>query len=126
MARRRLRLSADEIAQRMARNGNKIVPRTYLRWEARGEVPRDAVQPLAVVLGLDAGQLLADQPTQVQWQQVGAALVEFREAVAGLVELPAALENLRREQTDANDRQVQLIARLERAVTALEQREAAK
>lgn len=111
MARKKMRVSADEIALRMARNGAPIVPRTYLRWEDRGEVPRDKLPPLAAILGLDLEKILIDQPTRVQWQQVSEVLAEVATAMQALVALLAE--------------QREVVGRLETVAAALQEREAA-
>ena len=111
MARRKMGLSIDQVRDRLGHHQVRIVPRTYARWEDRGEVPRDAVPALAAVLGLDLEKILIDQPTRVQWQQVSEALVDVRDALQALVELLAE--------------QREVVGRLETVAAALQQREAA-
>ena len=110
-ARRKRRLSLDEVAFQMSRNGYKVIGRTYGRWEKDGRVPRQALPAVAAVLNLDAGQLLADQPTRVQWQQVSEVLGDVAEAMQALVSLLAE--------------QREVVERLETVAAALQQREAA-
>ena len=97
-ARRKVGLSADEIAHRMKRSGySKAVPRTYLRWEARGEVPRDALPTLAPILGLDLEKILIDQPTRLQLQQVGEVLAQILTAVQALTQTADELRQIANE-----------------------------
>ena len=111
-ARRKRGLSYDEVGFRIGRNGHKpVIGRTYGRWEKNGRVPRQALPAVAAVLNLDAGQLLADQPTRVQWQQVSEVLSEVAVAMQALVSLLAE--------------QREVVERLETVAAALQRREAA-
>ena len=111
-ARRKRGLSYDEAGYRVGQNGHRrVIGRTYGRWEKEGRVPREALPAVAAVLGLDAGQLLADQPTRVQWQQVSEVLSEVAVAMQALVSLLAE--------------QREVVERLETVAAALQQREAA-
>ena len=113
MARRKVgNPSADEMAHRLRSNNYKVIGRTYLRWEKDGKVPRDALPAVAAVLGFDVGQILADQPTRVQWQQVGDVLAQVAAAVESLV----ALLGEQRE----------IVLRLEKIVAALPPPEASE
>lgn len=108
MARRRVgNPSADEMAHRLRTRNYKVIGRTYLRWEKDGKVPRDALPAISAVLGFDVGQILADQPTRVQWQQVGDVLGQVAAAVESLVELLAE--------------QREIVLRLETIAAALQQ-----
>src|SRR4051812_16919697 len=93
-ARKKMRLSAEEVARRVARNGYRIATRTYERWEKRGEVPREALPPVAAVLGIDLEQILIDQPTRVQVQQVGEVLAEILTAVRDLTQIAVELRSV--------------------------------
>ena len=97
-ARRKRGLSYDEVGFRVGRNGHKrVIGRTYGRWEKDGRVPREALPAVAAVLGLDAGQLLADQPTRVQWQQVSEVLAEIVVAVQALTQIAEELRSIANE-----------------------------
>jgi len=117
-ARRKRRLSLDEVAFQMSRNGYKVIGRTYGRYEKDGRVPRASLPAVAAVLNLDAGQLLADQPTRVQWQQVSETLAAVAAEVAHVAEAVQALVTLLGEQRE-------VVGRLETVAAALQQREAA-
>lgn len=93
-ARKKQRFSIDEVAYRMARNGYKAIGRTYARWEKRGEVPREALPVVAAVLGLDAGRILADQPTRVQVQQVADSLAQIVAATQALTQIAVELRSV--------------------------------
>ena len=97
-ARRKRGLSYDEVGFRIGRNGHKpVIGRTYGRWEKSGRVPRAALPAVAAVLNLDAGQLLADQPTRVQWQQVSEVLAEIVVAVQALTQIAEELRSIANE-----------------------------
>ena len=97
-ARRKRGLSYDEVGFRVGRNGHKpVIGRTYGRWEKSGRVPRAALPAVAAVLNLDAGQLLADQPTRVQWQQVSEVLAEIVVAVQALTQIAEELRSIANE-----------------------------
>ena len=118
-ARRKRGLSYDEVGFRIGRNGHKpVIGRTYGRWEKDGRVPRQALPAVAAVLNLDAGQLLADQPTRVQWQQVSETLAAVAAEVAHVAEAVQALVTLLGEQRE-------VVGRLETVAAVLQQREAA-
>lgn len=88
-ARKRRRLSVEELAVNMRRNDYRVTGRTYARWEKAGEVPRPAIPAVAAVLGLDLGEILADQPSRVPWQRVEDVLLEIQETQRVLVSLLA-------------------------------------
>ena len=117
-ARQKLRLSADEVAHRMRRNGYKVTGRTYVRWEDRGSVPRPALEAICIVLGFDIGQLLTNQPSHVPWRQVEVVLLQVAETQQVLVDLLA-------EQRQVVGQLSSLASRLGRVVDTLEKREAA-
>jgi len=108
---RKLGLGFEEIAYRMARNdGKRVSGRTISRWTRDGHVPRESLHAYCAVTGLDAGQLLADQPSRVPWQRVEDVLVEIQQTQRVLVTLLAE--------------QREIVGRLETVATLLQQPEA--
>lgn len=116
-ARRKQRLSVEEVARRVTRNGYRVVGRTVDRWEKKGAVPRPSLEAVCAVLGIDAGAILADQPTRVQWQQISEALSE-------VVATQQVLVGLLEEQRTVVGELARLADRLDRVAVVIERREA--
>jgi hypothetical protein len=118
-ARKRLgNMSYEEVAVRMRRNGYKLSGQTYGRWEKAGQAKREGLSALAAVLGLDVGQILADQPSRVPWQRVEDVLLEIQETQKVLVSLLA-------EQRSVVGELTQIAVQLDRVGAAIARREAA-
>jgi len=120
-SRKKLRLSHEDVRDQMAHNNYRLkTSRTYSRWEQRGEVPREALPAVAAVLGLDLGQILAEQPSRVPWQRVEDVLVEVQATQRSLAALLGEQRDVVGLLQTVGAQQQQIVRQLKTLVDRLE------